>query len=73
MWRPLNKTTKTIVKTYQEAKELFDKTIVEHTATLVYAIKNNSHANLNHLDDFSRKTNMSNQRPVNFNQDQKWV
>ena len=54
-WRPLNKTTKTVVKTYQEAKELFDKTIVEHTATLVYAIKNNSHANLNHLDDFSRK------------------
>ena len=54
-WRPLNKTTKTIVKTYQEAKELFDKTIVNHTSTLVYAIKDNSHANLNHLDDFSRK------------------
>ena len=47
-------TTKTVVKTYQD-KELFDKTIVEHTPTLVYAIKNNSHANLNHLDDFSRR------------------
>ena len=51
-WRPLDKSTKTIVKTYNEAKELFQKTIKEHTATLAYAIKDNSHANLNHLDDF---------------------
>ena len=35
-----------------EAKKLFAKTIKEHTATLAYAIKDNSHANLNHLDDF---------------------
>ena len=51
-WRPLNKTTKTILKTYAEAKDLYAKTIKEHTATLAYAIKDNSHANLNHLDDF---------------------
>ena len=51
-WRPLDKSTKTIVKTYDEAKKLFAKTIKEHTATLAYAIKDNSHANLNHLDDF---------------------
>ena len=55
-WRPLDKTTKTIVKTYDEAKELFDKTIKEHTATLAYAInESGSHANLNHLDDFKRE------------------
>ena len=41
-----------IVKTYDEAKELFQKTIKEHTSTLAYAIKDQSHANLNHLDDF---------------------
>ena len=52
MWRPLDKSTKTIVKTYDEAKELYAKTIKEHTSTLAYAIKDNSHANLNHLDDF---------------------
>ena len=51
-WRPLDKSTKTIVKTYDEAKKLFAKTIKEHTTTLAYAIKDNSHANLNHLDDF---------------------
>ena len=51
-WRPLDKSTKTIVKTYDEAKELFQKTIKEHTSTLAYAIKDQSHANLNHLDDF---------------------
>ena len=51
-WRPLGKTTKTIVNTYDEAKELFHKTLKEHTATLAYAIKDQSHANLNHLDDF---------------------
>ena len=55
-WRPLDKTTKTIVKTYDEAKELFAKTIKEHTATLAYAInESGSHANLNHLDDFKRE------------------
>ena len=51
-WRQLDKSTKTNVKTYDEAKKLFAKTIKEHTATLAYAIKDNSHANLNHLDDF---------------------
>ena len=51
-WRTLDKSTKTIVKTYGEAKKLFAKTIKEHTVTLAYAIKDNSHANLNHLDDF---------------------
>jgi len=52
-WRPLNKTTKTILKTYEEAKNLYAKTIKEHTATLAYAIDNKgSHANLNHLNDF---------------------
>ena len=51
-WRPLDKSTKTIVKTYDEAKKLFAKTIKEHTATLAYAIKDQSHANINHLDDF---------------------
>ena len=54
-WRPLDKSTKTIVKTYDEAKKLFAKTIKEHTATLAYAIKDNSHANLNHLEDFKTK------------------
>lgn len=55
-WRPLNKTTKTIVKTYEEAKKLFDKTIKEHTATLAYAIdEKGSHANINHLDDFKKE------------------
>ena len=42
-------------KTYEEAKELYHKKIKEHTATLAYAIYNNSHANLNHLDDFKVK------------------
>ena len=51
-WRPLGKTTKTIVNTYDEAKELFHKTLKEHTSTLAYAIKDQSHANLNHLEDF---------------------
>ena len=55
-WRPLNKTTKTIVKSYDEAKKLFNKTIKEHTATLVYAIDDKgSHANLNHLEDFKKE------------------
>ena len=52
-WRPLDKSTKTIVKTYDEAKKLFAKTIKEHTATLAYAIdKNGRYANMNHLNDF---------------------
>ena len=51
-WRPLGKSTKTVVKTYDEAKKLFNDTIKEHTSTLAYAIYNQSHANLNHLDDF---------------------
>ncbi|MAD23601.1 MAG: hypothetical protein CMO44_05445 [Verrucomicrobiales bacterium] len=56
-WRPLNKTTKTIVKTYDEAKELFAKTIKEHSATLAYACdKNGSHANLNHLPEFKYRS-----------------
>ena len=38
MWRPLDKSTKTIVKTYDEAKDLYKKTIKKHRATLVYAI-----------------------------------
>jgi hypothetical protein len=55
-WRPLNKATKTIVKSYDEAKKLFNKTIKEHTATLVYAIDDKgSHANLNHLEDFKKE------------------
>ena len=55
-WRPLDKTTKTIVKSYDEAKKLFNKTIKEHTATLVYAIDDKgSHANLNHLEDFKKE------------------
>ena len=54
-WRPLSKSTKTVVKTYKEAKELYSKTIKEHTATLAYAIKDNSHANMNHLEDFKTK------------------
>ena len=52
-WRPLGKTTKTIVNTYDEAKELFHKTLKEHTATLAYAInKDGRYANMNHLNDF---------------------
>ena len=34
----LDKSTKTIVKTYNEAKNLYKKTIKKHRATLVYAI-----------------------------------
>ena len=30
-WRSLDRSTKTIVKTYEEAKSLFAKTINEHT------------------------------------------
>tara|TARA_B110000971_G_C19602184_1_gene316606 strand:+ start:98 stop:361 length:264 start_codon:yes stop_codon:yes gene_type:complete len=55
-WRSLNKTTKTIVKTYNEAKNLFAETIKEHSATIAYAIdKNGRYANLNHLPEFKNK------------------
>ena len=55
-WRSLNKTTKTIVKTYNEAKNLFAKTIKEHSATIAYAIdKNGRYANLNHLPEFKNE------------------
>jgi len=52
-WRPLSKSTKTIVKTYNEAKNLYSETIKTHKATLAYAInKDGRYANLNHLNDF---------------------
>ena len=57
-WRSLDRSTKTIVKTYEEAKSLFAKTIKEHTATLAYAIdKNGRYANLNHLPEFKSRSN----------------
>ena len=43
---------KTLSSDDKKVWEDFSKTIKEHTATLAYAIKDNSHANLNHLDDF---------------------
>ena len=56
-WRSLDKSTKTIVKTYEEAKNLFAETIKEHTATLAYAIdKNGRYANLNHLPEFKSRS-----------------
>ena len=52
-WRPLSKSTKTIVKTYNEAKSLFAETSKRHRATLAYAINEaGRYANMNHLDDF---------------------
>ena len=52
-WRPLDKSTKTIVKTYNEAKSLFAETSKRHRATLAYAINEaGRYANMNHLDDF---------------------
>ena len=58
MWRPLDKSTKTIVKTYKEAKELYDKTSKNHKATLVYAINEaGRYANMNHLEDFKNRDN----------------
>ena len=57
-WRPLDKSTKTIVKTYDEAKSLYDKTSKNHKATLVYAINEaGSYANMNHLEDFKKRDN----------------
>ena len=56
MWRPLDKSTKTIVKTYKEANELYDKTCKNHKATLVYAINEaGRYANMNHLEDFKKR------------------
>ena len=55
-WRSLDRSTKTIVKTYEEAKNLFAKTIKEHSATIAYAIdKNGRYANLNHLPEFKNE------------------
>ena len=55
-WRPLDKSTKTIVKSYDEAKSLDDKTSKNHKATLVYAINEaGRYANMNHLEDFKKR------------------
>ena len=52
-WRPLDRSTKTIVKTYEEAKNLYAETSKNHKATLAYAInKDGRYANMNHLNDF---------------------
>ena len=52
-WRPLDKSTKTIVKSYDEAKSLYAETSKGHKATLAYAInKDGRYANMNHLNDF---------------------
>jgi len=57
-WRPLSKSTKTIVKTYNEAKNLYSETIKRHKATLAYAInKDGRYANMNHLEDFKGRKN----------------
>ena len=54
-WRSLNKSTKTMVKTYNEAKDLFRTTIKKHRQTLAYAVdKNGRFANLNHLPEFKK-------------------
>ena len=55
-WRPLDRSTKTIVKTYEDAKDLFKNTIKRHRHTLAYAIdKNGRYANLNHLPEFNKE------------------
>ena len=57
-WRPLDKSTKTIVKSYNEAKDLYKKTSKKHKATLVYAINEaGRYANMNHLEDFKKRDN----------------
>ena len=57
-WRPLDKSTKTIVKSYDEAKSLYDKISKNHKATLVYAINEaGRYANMNHLEDFKKRDN----------------
>ena len=51
--RPLDKSIKTIVKSYDEAKSLYAETSKRHKATLAYAInKDGRYANMNHLNDF---------------------
>jgi plastocyanin domain-containing protein len=55
-YRSLDRSTKTIVKTYNDAKDLYKNTIKRHRQTLAYAIdKNGRYANLNHLDDFKKE------------------
>ena len=57
-WRPLDRSTKTIVKTYEEAKNLYAETSKNHKATLVYAINEaGRYANMNHLEDFKKRDN----------------
>ena len=57
-WRPIDNSTKTIVKTYDDAKSLYDKTSKNHKATLVYAINEaGRYANMNHLEDFKKRDN----------------
>ena len=57
-WRPLDKSTKTIVKSNGEAKDLYHKTSKRHKATLVYAINEaGRYANMNHLEDFKKRDN----------------
>ena len=55
-YRSLDRSTKTIVKTYEDAKDLFKNTIKRHRHTLAYAIdKNGRYANLNHLPEFDKE------------------
>ena len=55
-YRSLDRSTKTIVKTYKDAKDLFKNTIKRHRHTLAYAIdKNGRYANLNHLPEFNKE------------------
>tara|TARA_Y100000289_G_C3855978_1_gene116009 strand:+ start:132 stop:380 length:249 start_codon:yes stop_codon:yes gene_type:complete len=55
-YRSLDRSTKTIVKTYEDAKDLFKNTIKRHRHTLAYAIdKNGRYANLNHLPEFNKE------------------
>ena len=55
-YRSLDRSTKTIVKTYEDAKDLFKNTIKRHRHTLAYAIdKDGSYANLNHLPEFKKE------------------
>ena len=55
-YRSLDRSTKTIVKTYEDAKDLFKHTIKRHRLTLAYAIdKDGRYANLNHLPEFKKE------------------
>ena len=57
-WRPLDKSTKTIVKSYDEAKSLYAETSKRHKATLAYAINvAGRYGNMNHLEDFKKRDN----------------